>query len=311
MTAQPVLLTDTAFALTSQREKMMELMFEAFDVPAMYLARSSVLSAFSVGRCTALVVDVGASGARVVPVVDGFILNRPGKRCDFGAERLTEALDDWLKRSGTDVRLPHRMTKRVGSDGSVEISDRPEVSDGGWTASFEAMMRLDVIRDIKETALTVFPEPYKNIPLTPVLYELPDGTELKFGPEQCSLPELHFDSSAMPDFVHAKTSGLAHTVLSSLQACDVDIRRELCANIVLVGGGSCLRGMEKRLQKDLSAMIPPAFKPRIVCPPPLNRSVATWTGGSILASLGSFHQMWVSKAEYHEDGAGIIERKCP
>lgn len=34
-------------------------------------------------------------------------------------------------------------------------------------------------------------------------------------------------------------------------------------------------------------------------------------GGSILASLGSFQQMWLSKQEYQEHGAGIIHRKCP
>jgi len=34
-------------------------MFEKFDIPAMYLARSAVLAAFSVGKPTALVLDSG------------------------------------------------------------------------------------------------------------------------------------------------------------------------------------------------------------------------------------------------------------
>ena len=36
-----------------------------------------------------------------------------------------------------------------------------------------------------------------------------------------------------------------------------------------------------------------------------------WIGGSILASLGSFQQLWMSKAEYAEQGAQGILRKCP
>ncbi|EOA35346.1 hypothetical protein CARUB_v10020534mg [Capsella rubella] len=36
-----------------------------------------------------------------------------------------------------------------------------------------------------------------------------------------------------------------------------------------------------------------------------------WIGGSILASLGSFQQMWFSKSEYEEHGASYIQRKCP
>ena len=41
------------------------------------------------------------------------------------------------------------------------------------------------------------------------------------------------------------------------------------------------------------------------------RKWSAWLGGSILGSLGAFHDMWVSKAEYDEHGAGILERKCP
>jgi hypothetical protein len=40
-------------------------------------------------------------------------------------------------------------------------------------------------------------------------------------------------------------------------------------------------------------------------------SVLPKTGGSILASLGSFQQMWMSKQEYEEHGAGLVHRKCP
>lgn len=39
--------------------------------------------------------------------------------------------------------------------------------------------------------------------------------------------------------------------------------------------------------------------------------VSTWLGGSILGSLGSFHEMWLSKAEYEEGGAQLIDKKCP
>lgn len=38
---------------------------------------------------------------------------------------------------------------------------------------------------------------------------------------------------------------------------------------------------------------------------------APWIGGSILASLGTFQQMWISKQEYEEGGKQVVERKCP
>jgi hypothetical protein len=40
-------------------------------------------------------------------------------------------------------------------------------------------------------------------------------------------------------------------------------------------------------------------------------AVCCAAGGSILASLGSFQQMWMSKQEYEEHGPGLIHRKAP
>jgi actin-related protein 4 len=40
------------------------------------------------------------------------------------------------------------------------------------------------------------------------------------------------------------------------------------------------------------------------------RKYAGWIGGSILASLGTFQQLWISKQEYEEEGASCIEKRC-
>lgn len=38
------------------------------------------------------------------------------------------------------------------------------------------------------------------------------------------------------------------------------------------------------------------------------RRYGAWIGGSILSSLGSFQQMWLSRQEYEESGKLILER---
>ncbi|KPP61419.1 actin-like 6B,-like, partial [Scleropages formosus] len=43
----------------------------------------------------------------------------------------------------------------------------------------------------------------------------------------------------------------------------------------------------------------------------MERRFSPWIGGSILASLGTFQQMWISKQEYEEGGKQSVERKCP
>ena len=43
----------------------------------------------------------------------------------------------------------------------------------------------------------------------------------------------------------------------------------------------------------------------------MEQRYAAWIGGSILSSLGTFHQLWISKHEYAEHGAAIVSKRCP
>ena len=90
--------------------------------------------------------------------------------------------------------------------------------------------------------------------------------------------------------------------------CDVDIRKDLYANIVLSGGTTMFPGIAERLTKEVTILAPAAVKIKVVAPP--ERKYSVWIGGSILASLSTFQQMWISKAEYEESGSGILHRKC-
>ena len=72
-------------------------------------------------------------------------------------------------------------------------------------------------------------------------------------------------------------------------------------------------GLTERLDGRLNEMVPQmSMKVKLVAPStPQERRFSVWIGGSILASLGSFQQLWLSKQEYDECGASAIQRKCP
>jgi len=90
--------------------------------------------------------------------------------------------------------------------------------------------------------------------------------------------------------------------------CDVDIRKDLYGNIVLSGGTTMFDGVAERMEKEIKALAPQSMKIKIVAPP--ERKYSVWIGGSILASLSTFQQMWISKQEYDESGPQIVHRKC-
>ncbi len=80
--------------------------------------------------------------------------------------------------------------------------------------------------------------------------------------------------------------------------------------VVLTGGGSNLSGLSKRLYWEALTLIPSAFKPRILTASALERKFSSWIGASILSALGTFQQMWVSKADYDEMGPSVVLDKC-
>ena len=107
--------------------------------------------------------------------------------------------------------------------------------------------------------------------------------------------------------------------------CDIDIRKDLYANTVLSGGKlasvdrvfdrmyACVGttmypGIADRMQKEITSLAPSTMKIKIIAPP--ERKYSVWIGGSILASLSTFEQMWISKQEYDESGPSIVHRKC-
>ena len=93
---------------------------------------------------------------------------------------------------------------------------------------------------------------------------------------------------------------------NSIFKCDLDVRRDLYGNVVLSGGTTMFPGIADRMQKELAALSPASMKVKIVAPP--ERKYSVWIGGSILASLSTFQNLWCSKQEYDEAGPGIVHR---
>ena len=103
-------------------------------------------------------------------------------------------------------------------------------------------------------------------------------------------------------------TGIHECTYNSIMKCDVDIRKDLYGNVVLSGGTTMFPGIGDRMQKELVALAPSTMKIKIIAPP--ERKYSVWIGGSILASLSTFQQMWISKEEYDESGPAIVHRKC-
>ena len=135
-------------------------------------------------------------------------------------------------------------------------------------------------------------------------YELPDGQVITIGNERFRCPEALFQ----PSLLGMEASGIHELTYNSIMKCDVDVRKDLYASVVMSGGTTMYAGIADRLSKELTALAPASMKVKIIAPP--ERKYSVWIGGSILASLSTFQQMWISKKEYDESGPSIVHRKC-
>merc|ERR1711872_859134 len=61
------------------------------------------------------------------------------------------------------------------------------------------------------------------------------------------------------------------------------------------GGTTMYPGIADRMQKEITALAPSTIKIKIIAPP--ERKYSVWIGGSILASLSTFQQMWITNQE--------------
>merc|ERR1711972_638085 len=111
-----------------------------------------------------------------------------------------------------------------------------------------------------------------------------------------------------PTIMGKECKGIHEIVFDSVMMCEVDLRKELFGSVVLSGGSTMFPGIEERMQSELTAIVPPAVKVKVVAEK--DRRYAVWIGDATFASLSTFNKMCVSREEFIDLGPGVIHKKC-
>jgi actin-like protein 6A len=319
--------------------RLCELMFEKFQSGAFFLAKDSVLACYACGKTSGLVVDCGASGTVISPISDGWVETKGLARSSIGGRVMDAYLLSLLtKRSKSKPRPLYKLTKQILSERNNELLVTENTSLTNVHPSYDAYMHMELMRDIKESTSKLCDQSllesearYANMPNTP--YELPDGTMIDLGLERFQVPELFFDTTLYTfqqdaeylnyfsgaqtpntSAVPINTENIAKLATNSILHCESEVQSTLYSNVVFTGGNSSFEGFPERMKLEMEKLIylqAPGARLKTVACGKSERVVCSWLGGSIVASLGSFHEVWVTKKEYEEYGSMIVDKKCP
>ena len=274
-----VLLTEAPLNPLKNREKMTEIMFSNFNVTGMYIAIQAVLSLYSAGKFTGIVYDSGDGVTHLVPIYDGYALPHSVKRMNLAGRDLTAYLQKLLLERG--IKL----------DSSAEF---------------------EIVKDIKEklgyVALDFKEEmaKYNSGGIGERSFEMPDGSVINVGNEVFRCNEALFQ----PSLIGKEFDGADKLTFESIKSAEIDVRKDLYENIVLSGGSTLITGLPERLTKEVKALAPQNMSSRVKVYNPVDRKYSVFLGGSVLASIPSFNQMWITREEFQEQGPSIVHRKC-
>lgn len=257
----------------SNMYKQAQIFFEHFDADSFYCAQQSVLSLFSAGLLTGLVLDDGEGIANITPVYEGYTIPHAIHQTELCGTFLTDNLRNLLLKK----------------DPSIESFQTSEI-----IALKEKLCYVPIDFQAEEQS----PETFEQA-------RTPTGRYYQIGKERFLCTEALFD----PLIIDKEVEGIHQVMFDSIMKCDIDIRKDLYKSIFLSGGTTMIPGLSERIEKEVIALAPPSMKIRVLAPP--QRRNAVWIGGSVLGAQEFFHtNMAVTKAEYLEQGEHVIVKKC-
>lgn len=323
----PLLLTETAWNSVKNREKAIEIAMESWGCPAFWLARNSVLAAFAAGKASALVVDIGATNISITPIHDGLILKKGIQRSPLAGNWLSSQVRTLFNTSEPKVDLvPHfKIATKTPVDAGAPAQATYHDFGIPPSDSFVALQEERVLTEFKESVVQVWGGAGPNRLASPQsedvarsqpgrVFEMPNGANQLWGIERFRVAEGMWDEKATlpipgePAIMKGQT--IPEMVKASIAAVDMDLRANLLQNVVVTGGTSLANGFTDRLQAEIQLAYPGARVRLQASGLTSERRFGSWIGGSILGSLGTFHQMWIAKKEYDEFGPNVVEKRC-
>ncbi|KAF7312823.1 Cytoplasmic 1 [Mycena kentingensis (nom. inval.)] len=293
---QALFLTASPVALRTDKAKLLELTFERFLAPAAFVENVAVLPTYASAGMTGVVLLSGDSATHAVPVHQGVVQQRSVRTLTVAGLDVTRMLRD-----------------------SVNVKLR-EV-EAAWVKESMCYVARDSADKLSESA-----------PANEQEYTLPDGRVVSLGSERFMIPETLFE----PSLAGISAPGIHQLIHDAAMSYDLygargnnspfrhpydlDLEREMTT--LVSGGSTVFPGFVDRLERELRDLAPAGSSVRVQ-PQKIQQNIQSlqirvialaerrksdWIGGSILASLSTFQDKWITRQEWEEAGPAVMYR---
>ncbi|KAI4839767.1 actin-like protein [Plasmodium brasilianum] len=315
------------------KEKITQLLFEKYKVPALYFNSKSILSGLSYNKNICSVVDVGSCYTDFSLCNEGIIDDKNYKIYNIGGSTVDLFLEELLAKFNKEYCTPYFENNHYYKKYEQFRYNKEKIH-----ADYYNIAKYMPLKDLKSYLCEVADSENnindaKNMTLKESMdvFILPDGQNINISKFKNIACEIFFTPSLLNDtklvdhlnnvFVKddKKTDntfqGLPTTLFNMLKNVkSIKNKDELLSNVILTGSSTLFDHFNQRFIKEfkqLDCMSSCNFQNfQVLNHGKYDKQYSSWKGGSILSSFKNFSSFFVTRKEYEEFGFDIVNRKC-
>ena len=218
----PVFYCEAPFIQGETKEYIARLLLETHRAKSLVMMPTPLLSLFSVGLTTGLVIESGSGITWVTPIVNGKIIQHAVQKLSLAGMDVDQNLKNLFMREGVNI-----------TSSAVD----------------------EIIREIKEKNCYFILNP-DNPPQSNEMFgiSMPDGSTININSSVLyQAPEVLFNPGLLG---HGNVMNLPQAVITSLRAIDNSSWYDLLSHVVISGGNLSYSGFEDRFESELELVLP-------------------------------------------------------
>ena len=267
-----IIFTEPINCFKEDREKIAQIFFEDYNIPKLFIIKPTVLTLLSEGKYTGIVAQLDDDVSNFVPVFDCFKLDKASIRSDFGRKDLIDYMEILLNDKYYFITNYNKsvIEKIVG----------------------ECYVALNYEKELYN--------------LEEFNYLLPDGKEISIKEQRIKCPEILINPSNYFKDTNNENKSIVKNIDNSIKKCDEDKQKDLYNNIYLTGINSNFGGLKERVKLELENLKSYSSNYDIQV---FNNSQGIEKGVENFFSNKAFEGMWITREEYEEEGATVVNKK--